>query len=196
MRSWAITLPVLATLSLILGACQANNSTHLDNSVSRDTMSRSSNHILSGYKSWRGVNGGRRIAPHAGVDFEGRYGEPILAASDGVVNRITSSHGCGRGVIVYHPVFYSYTVYCHMSKVATLLGQNVKRGEVIGFVGTSGNSRDVAHVHFELSWHGYSHRDGDTKLTRNPAEYIVGCYDQHTIYSRDKLVLVEPLFCK
>ena len=74
-------------------------------------------------------------------------------------------------------------------------GQRIKRGRVIGYVGTSGNAVNVPHVHFEVSLDGISHKDGDTEFTDNPARFLVGCFDPKATYPEGKLVLTEPLAC-
>ena len=161
------------------------------------TSKAGSGDVLSGYKSTLGVNGGRRAGgQHAGIDFAGRYGEPVIAASGGTVTKVLKSSGCGKGVVIWHSRFASFTIYCHMSKVAVKAGSVVPRGGRLGDVGTSGNSGDVPHVHFELSWEGWGHNSGDTDMTRDPAEFLVGCYDPTATYSKSDLTLTVPVSCR
>ena len=174
----------LATF-LILGGCQATAPT------------------LSSYESFAGSSGrGSRSAQHAGVDFGGKYGEPIIAAADGVVAFLFPSNSlCGFGVSLYHRDAFStesgntYTIYCHMNKIADFSTPFVSRGDIIGYVGTSGNAGNVPHVHFEVSEDGASHRDGDLESTRDPADYLVGCYDPAKEYPRSEFTLTKPLRC-
>ena len=133
--------------------------------------------VLSGYKSMLGVAGGTRPGMHAGVDFSGKRGDPILAAADGVVNWVEFSGGCGNGVIIYHEKFNKSTVYCHMEKTIVNYGQVIKRGEIIGYIGTTGKSMGIPHSHFEVSLDRFSHASGDVENTEDPFKYIDGCYD-------------------
>ena len=82
-----------------------------------------------------------------------------------------------------------------MSKVVVRFGRRVKRGEVSGYVGRSGNAVGVPHVHFVVSRDGRSHKDGDLEFTDDPARFLVGCFDPKATYSKEKLVLTEPLAC-
>ena len=55
--------------------------------------------VISGYKSMIRADGGLRVGPHAGVDFGGRHGDPIIAAAPGRVFRVFNwTVGCGKGV--------------------------------------------------------------------------------------------------
>lgn len=152
-----------------------------------------SGNILSGYESRMG-----RSAAHAGIDFGASYGTPIIAAADGVVSNITVSPvGCGKGVTISHYLNTGFksAIYCHMSEILVPPGKAVKRGEVIGRIGTSGNASGVPHVHFEISIDGRSHIDGDTKNTEDPSSYIIGCYDPSRALTYDKFVLTNPIPC-
>jgi len=89
---------------------------------------------------------------HAGIDFKASYGTPIHAATDGVVkyagrhgghgNFVKLSHGGGLG-----------TGYAHMSRIAVREGQHVRRGQVIGYVGSTGLSTGP-HLHYEMYRNG------------------------------------------
>src|SRR5262245_59554536 len=85
---------------------------------------------LSPYKSRIGANQRPRYRRHAGVDFAGRIGTPVLAAADGLVSRVIDAPlGCGTGVILAHPEWSRYTAYCHMGAVDVRAGQSVARGQ-------------------------------------------------------------------
>jgi murein DD-endopeptidase MepM/ murein hydrolase activator NlpD len=109
----------------------------------------------------RGISSsyGRRRHPilgysrmHAGIDFRASYGQPIYAVSDGTVqfagrhgghgNFVKLSHGGGLG-----------TGYAHMSRIAVSAGQHVRRGQVIGYVGSTGLSTGP-HLHYEMYRNG------------------------------------------
>jgi murein DD-endopeptidase MepM/ murein hydrolase activator NlpD len=85
---------------------------------------------------------------HNGIDFEGKTGEPILAASDGVVNHVGWYFNYGRTVKISHADNFE-TLYAHMSRFAVGLtpGAHVTKGEIIGYVGSSGRSTGP-HLHF------------------------------------------------
>ena len=82
-----------------------------------------------------------------------------------------------------------------MSRVVVRRGQQVKRGQIIGYVGRSGDAHGIPHVHFEVSRDGYAHEDGDLKFTDDPSRFLVGCFDPKATYPEGKLVLTEPLAC-
>ena len=87
---------------------------------------------------------------HTGIDFAAPTGTPILAAGDGVVADAKWWGGYGRWVRLVHSRDWD-TGYGHMSAIAVHPGQHVKQGDVIGYVGTTGNSTGP-HLHFEV-WH-------------------------------------------
>lgn len=85
---------------------------------------------------------------HAGMDFKARYGTPIVAVSDGRVSSAGRAGGCGMAVRLEHSGGLS-TRYCHMSRMAVGAGQQVRRGQVIGYVGSTGLSTGP-HLHYEM----------------------------------------------
>ena len=85
---------------------------------------------------------------HAGMDFKASYGTPIVAVTDGVVLSAGRAGGCGNAVKLAHGSGIQ-TRYCHMSRMAVNRGQNVRRGQVIGYVGSTGLSTG-AHLHYEM----------------------------------------------
>ena len=103
---------------------------------------------------------GMRIHPiykvrkmHTGCDFTARTGTPIYATGDGVVKSVDKKYGgYGKKVIIDHGFGYQ-TLYAHMSKFNVKVGQKVKRGEVIGFVGNTGAST-APHLHYEVIYKG------------------------------------------
>ena len=107
---------------------------------------------------------------HAGTDFAAPAGTPIYAAASGYVQVAGwSSGGYGNYVIIYHGKMsdgnqYS-TLYGHMRSVATSAGKYVKQGEIIGYVGSTGNSTGN-HLHLEV-WKG-----GSKANAVNPRSYI------------------------
>lgn len=84
---------------------------------------------------------------HSGVDLAAAAGSPIYATSDGVVAQAGWRGGYGLAVELNHGG--TETRYAHMSRIAVAPGQAVKRGEVIGYVGSTGMSTG-AHLHYEV----------------------------------------------
>ncbi len=92
------------------------------------------------------ILGYRRM--HSGMDFRARSGTPIVAVSDGRVASAGRAGGCGNAVKLSHGGGLE-TRYCHMSRMAVRSGQSVKRGQVIGYVGSTGLSTGP-HLHYEM----------------------------------------------
>ena len=104
--------------------------------------------IASGY--------GYRIHPiyktrklHTGMDFTAPQGTPIYATGDGKIEKVKRSRrGYGNHIIIDHGFGYQ-TLYAHMKKYIVNRGQKVKRGEIIGYVGSTGTSI-APHLHYEV----------------------------------------------
>ncbi|MBA2498212.1 MAG: M23 family metallopeptidase [Chitinophagaceae bacterium] len=95
----------------------------------------------------------KTIKLHAGLDFTGPTGTPIYATADGTVKTASfSNSGYGNHVIINHGYGYE-TLYGHMSKIKSRNGQKVKRGEVIGYIGSTGKSTGP-HLHYEVRKNG------------------------------------------
>ena len=109
--------------------------------------------MSSGYGMRRHpILGYRRM--HGGVDFRARHGTPIVAVTDGSVTGAGRMGGCGNAVRLRHGNGID-TRYCHMSRIAVNRGQSVKRGQVIGYVGSTGLSTGP-HLHYEMYRSGRS----------------------------------------
>ena len=90
---------------------------------------------------------------HYGMDFTARTGTPIYATGDGVVYKADSSlSGFGNHIEVNHGYGYK-TLYAHLSKYNCRPGQRVKRGDIIGYVGSTGRSQ-APHLHYEVFKNG------------------------------------------
>ena len=86
---------------------------------------------------------------HAGIDFTAPQGTPVYATANGRVTTAgNTGNGYGNHVIVNHGYGYE-TLYGHMVRVKARNGQTVKRGEVIGWVGSTGKSTGP-HLHYEV----------------------------------------------
>jgi murein DD-endopeptidase MepM/ murein hydrolase activator NlpD len=116
--------------------------------VSNKNLSR----LASGY--------GYRIDPvyktgkfHAGLDFAAPQGSPVYATADGVVERAgNTGNGFGNHVVINHGFSYE-TLYGHLVRIKARPGQKVRRGEVIGWVGSTGKSTGP-HLHYEVHKNG------------------------------------------
>ncbi|MBS1730335.1 MAG: peptidoglycan DD-metalloendopeptidase family protein [Bacteroidetes bacterium] len=103
---------------------------------------------------------GTRIDPvykvakfHAGLDFAAPQGTPIYATADGRVTQADfNAGGYGNHVVIDHGFGYE-TLYGHMYKIKAKVGAYVKRGEVIGYVGSTGKSTGP-HCHYEVHKNG------------------------------------------
>lgn len=86
---------------------------------------------------------------HGGMDFIANKGTKIYATGDGIVYKAsTLRKGYGKHIIIKHKNGYS-TLYAHLSKFNAYKGKKVKRGDVIGYVGSSGSSTGN-HLHYEV----------------------------------------------
>ena len=103
---------------------------------------------------------GNRIHPiyktkkfHAGMDFAAKTGTSIFATGDGTIAKVKrSTRGYGNHVVIDHGFGYK-TLYAHMSRYSVKKGQKIKRGDIIGYVGSTGTSV-APHLHYEV------HKDG------------------------------------
>ncbi|MDD4514820.1 M23 family metallopeptidase [Massilibacteroides sp.] len=120
---------------------------------------------------------GMRIDPiyrtrrfHAGMDFSAKIGTDIYATGNGVVTFSGWKQGYGNCLIIDHG-FGFQTLYGHMQKFKARVGQKVKRGEVIGYVGNTGKSTGP-HLHYEVIVRGKN--DNPSKyyfMDLTPEEY-------------------------
>ncbi len=111
---------------------------------------------------------GERIDPfngegavHCGVDISASVGQPVIAPADGIVEFAEFMSGYGRAIILDHGHGVS-TRYGHLANFAVIAGQQVHRGDTIGYVGLSGRSTGP-HLHYEV-------RINDTPV--NPHKYL------------------------
>lgn len=113
---------------------------------------------------------------HEGMDFTAKSGTPIYATGDGVIkNADNSKSGYGNHIEINHGYGY-LTLYAHLSKYNCKPGQYVKRGDVIGYVGSTGRS-EAPHLHYEV------HKDGKVV---NPINFYYGniSAEEYTVISR------------
>ena len=117
------------------------------------------------------VLGGRR--KHDGVDLAAPTGTPVYATADGVVGRADWYSSYGLYISVNHGASME-TRYAHLSRLAVAAGDNVKKGDLIGYVGSTGRSTGP-HLHYEVRVEG---------LAVNPIPYMVESEAQ-LAYARD-----------
>lgn len=90
----------------------------------------------------------RFLRPHQGVDFAASWGTPVRAAADGHVVAAGWRGSYGRQVQVNHAEGLASS-YSHLSNIAARLGNSVRRGQIVGYVGASGLATGP-HLHFEI----------------------------------------------
>jgi murein DD-endopeptidase MepM/ murein hydrolase activator NlpD len=114
--------------------------------------------------------GGRRhpilgyVRMHSGLDFKAGYGQPIFAVTDGVVAYAGRKGGYGNFVQLNHDGGLA-SGYGHMSRIAARSGSRVRRGQIIGYVGSTGLSTGP-HLHYELYRNGRAVNPMSVKFTQ------------------------------
>jgi murein DD-endopeptidase MepM/ murein hydrolase activator NlpD len=88
---------------------------------------------------------------HAGVDISAVFGTPVHASADGMVQTAGMENGYGREILLDHGNGIE-TLYGHLSGFAVTTGQQVRQGQVIGYVGMSGRAT-APHLHYEVRIH-------------------------------------------
>lgn len=118
--------------------------------IREDKLNRSM-FLMSGF-GWRlhPVHKVRKF--HAGLDFAAPYGTAIVSTGQGKVVKVESGSGYGKHVVIDHGFGYQ-TLYGHMSQVSVSEGEVVKKGHVIGKVGSTGTST-APHCHYEVHFKG------------------------------------------
>ncbi|MHB1346209.1 MAG: murein hydrolase activator EnvC family protein [Candidatus Humimicrobiaceae bacterium] len=102
--------------------------------------------ISSGFGNRRSYSGNTKF--HAGLDIYAQTGSPIYAAETGQVIKAEYDGGYGYCILIYHGGNFA-TFYAHLSGFAISNGQNVQKGQIIGYVGTTGFTTGP-HLHFEV----------------------------------------------
>ncbi len=112
--------------------------------VANEDLSR----MASGY-GWRTDPFTKVRKFHHGMDFTAPTGTPIYATGDGKVTRAdNTASGYGNHIVIDHGFGYE-TLYAHLHKYNVRAGQQVKRGDIIGFIGSTGRSQ-APHLHYEV----------------------------------------------
>ena len=166
-----MALPLVCLLLFVFTSC--NNETPL---IPRSTtLAQSDDYKPSIYPvsfdQITNVNGyGERVNPitkkndfHHAIDFAAKEGEEVMATANGVVveAKFDEEKGMGNYILVKHDDVYS-TFYAHLKSLKVKDGDILKKGQVIGYVGSTGISTG-SHVHYEV------HKNGERV---NPKDYL------------------------
>lgn len=187
-----IHLRLIATCAALLGlavACGGGGGSSKDTSSGGGTSTEyrqlPTSRIRLPFGATTNWDGGPRSSPHNGTDITGAVGDPLLAAADGTISHAKENHGgCGTFVGLV-PKGGSNTVeYCHLQSYTVGVGSQVKRGDVVGYIGMTGETHSP-HLHVGL-WIG-----GNV----DPVPYMVGCFESGKSYSTDPLALTWPVQC-
>lgn len=103
----------------------------------------------------------KKLKVHTGIDIKANLGTPIIATADGTVSLSKEVGAWGNLLKIKHKNGYE-TWYAHLKDFEAHFGQSVKKGDVIGYVGMTGNSTGP-HLHYELRLH---------KKSLNPLDYL------------------------
>ena len=117
----------------------------------------------------------KTVKLHAGMDFSGPIGTPIYATGNGKITSASTHKGYGKCIEIDHGFKYK-TVYAHLDKYNVRVGQKVKRGDIIGYMGNTGRSTGP-HIHYEV------------KKNNVPVDPINYYFNDLTAEEYDKLVL-------
>ncbi|RIJ63771.1 murein hydrolase activator EnvC [Rummeliibacillus sp. POC4] len=126
--------------------------------VASGTWTKPTNGTLTSGFGWRNIGAGPEF--HYGVDLANKIGTPVVAAADGVVFKASPLSTYGNVIMITHSIngHTFTTVYAHLSGYNSTVGQSVKKGQVIGYMGNTGRSFG-SHLHFEIhttAWQGQS----------------------------------------
>lgn len=121
--------------------------------------------LESGFGGRRNPFGGSSFEYHEGQDIEAGFGTPVSAAANGTVIVAGCQNGYGQVVYIDHGHGMS-TRYGHLSKINVAVGQSIRRGDVLGLVGSSGRSTGP-HLHYEV-------RINNEPV--NPVEYLPAAF--------------------
>ena len=149
---------VLGVLSDLLGVIGSRLDSVRDSVERRHALAAATPSIWP-VAGWLTSSYGSRTDPftsdkdfHPGLDISADYGQPVLATGDATVISAGANGGYGNMVALDHG-FGIVTKYGHLSRIAVMASQHVKRGDVIGFVGSTGRSTG-AHLHYEVWMNG------------------------------------------
>ena len=161
------TLLVLPLVAILLMAFSINTSKEININLKQTNSQTNSIPSIFPVKKVEGVkissSFGMMIDPftkkermHKGVDVKAPKGTPVYATADGLIREVKQNHvegkSYGKFIIIDHEGGYS-TLYSMLSKYNVIEGQEVKQGDVIGFIGSTGRSTGP-HLHYEIKKNG------------------------------------------
>lgn len=135
------------------------------NSIFASPISREK--VITSRFGWRHGRG------HKGIDIDLITGDSVMAILEGKVRFVDYHSGHGKTIVVHHPNGLE-TVYAHLSKQLVKVNDSVRKGQVIGKGGNTGNSRG-SHLHLEVNYNG---------ISINP-EYVFDFQEENSIRSAD-----------
>jgi murein DD-endopeptidase MepM/ murein hydrolase activator NlpD len=148
----------LALLSELLGAMSSRLDSVRDSVERRHALAAATPSIWP-VAGWLSSSYGTRTDPfndeksfHPGLDISADYGAPVLATADGTIVSAGASGAYGNMVVVDHG-FGITTKYGHLSRIAVMEDQRIKRGDILGYVGSTGRSTGP-HLHYEIWMNG------------------------------------------
>lgn len=159
MLSTGSTDAALGVLSDLLGVIGSRLDSVRDSVERRHALAAATPSVWP-VAGWLTSSYGKRIDPftngpdfHPGLDISADYGQPVLATGDATVSTAGANGAYGNMVTLDHG-FGMVTKYGHLSRIAVVGNQQVKRGEVIGYVGSTGRSTG-SHLHYEVWMNGH-----------------------------------------
>lgn len=147
---------VAAAMLVALAAHSAEGSGNIDVEGARRTLAgKSLEFPLQGYEAALRDNFAERRgnAPHEALDIMAPRGTPVVAVDDGTIARLFHSKPGGLTIYQFDPTGTLAYYYAHLDRYAANLrqGDKVRRGQVIGYVGSTGNAKaDAPHLHFTV----------------------------------------------
>jgi murein DD-endopeptidase MepM/ murein hydrolase activator NlpD len=149
---------VLGVLSELLGVMGSRLDSVRDSVERRHALAAATPSVWP-VLGWLSSSYGKRTDPftkgpdfHPGLDISADYGQPVLATGDATVSTAGANGAYGNMITLDHG-FGMVTKYGHLSRIAVVNGQQVKRGDVIGYVGSTGRSTG-SHLHYEVWMNG------------------------------------------
>ena len=106
---------------------------------------------ISGVYGSQRILGGVAASPHYGVDIAVPTGTPVLAPADGVVRLAEGPFSLEGNLVMLDHGHGLVSAFLHLSRIDVTVGQAVKRGEVVGLVGSTGRAT-AAHLHWAMTW--------------------------------------------
>lgn len=126
-------------------------------------------------QSWGRASGANGYTFHNGIDIANNVGTPVRAALTGRISKVSFAGGYGKHIMITHyPDGYEgqkwVTVYAHLSDINVRVGDQVTTGQLIGKMGSTGNSTGP-HLHFEIHKGDYAYSSSSEMNTVSPSLY-------------------------